>query len=107
LFGPGHKTSLVTGHDQETPEDTEPGLATHRKSTLFWNAYLAIPVRPRAAACLPLRTARISALRQLVLAVPAPVIADALGFHHTTTTRQHVRAGATWSQYAAGDHHAR
>ena len=52
---------------------------------------------------LPLRTARISALRQLVLAVPAPVVADALGFHHTTTTRQHVNAGATWSRYVAGE----
>ena len=52
---------------------------------------------------LPLRTARISALRQLVLAVPAPVVAGALGFHHTTTTRQHVKAGAPWSRYAGGD----
>ena len=52
---------------------------------------------------LPLRTARISALRQLVLQVPAPVIADALGFHHTTTTRQHVKAAGPWSQYAGGD----
>ena len=52
---------------------------------------------------LPLRTARISALRQLVLQVPAPVIADALGFHHTTTTRQHVNAGATWSRYVTGE----
>jgi len=50
---------------------------------------------------LPMRTARNSALRQLVLQVPAPVIAGALGFHHTTTTRQHINAGATWSQYAA------
>lgn len=49
---------------------------------------------------LPLRAARISVLRQLVLQVPAPVIADALGFHHTTTTRQHANAGATWSRYA-------
>jgi len=48
-------------------------------------------------------TARISALRQLVLQVPAPVIADALGFHHTTATRQHVKAGGPWSQYASGD----
>lgn len=56
---------------------------------------------------LPLRTARIAALRQLVLQVPAPVIADALGFHHTTTTRQHVNAGAPWSHYAGGDHQAR
>jgi hypothetical protein len=52
---------------------------------------------------LPMRTARISALRQLVLQVPAPVIADALSFHHTTTTRQHANAGATWSRYA-GNH---
>jgi hypothetical protein len=51
---------------------------------------------------LPLRTARISALRQLVLAVPAPVIADALGFHYTTTTRQHAHAGAPWSRYIGG-----
>ena len=50
---------------------------------------------------LPMSTTRISALRQLVLQVPAPVIAGALGFHHTTTTRQHINAGATWSQYAA------
>jgi integrase len=53
---------------------------------------------------LPLRTARISALRQLVLQAPAPVIADALGFHHTTTTRQHGHAGGPWSQYAGCDH---
>ena len=51
----------------------------------------------------PMRTARISALRQLVLQAPAPVIADALGFHHTTTTRQPANAGATWSRYAAGE----
>jgi len=41
-------------------------------------------------------------LRQLVLQVPAPVIADALGFHYTTTTRQHLNAGALWSHYAGG-----
>jgi hypothetical protein len=52
---------------------------------------------------LPMRTARISALRQLVLQVPAPVIADALGFHYTTTTRRHANAGGPWSRYAAGD----
>jgi hypothetical protein len=52
---------------------------------------------------LPLRTARIAALRQLVLQVPAPVIADALGFHYTTATRQHLNAGAPWSHYVGGD----
>ena len=32
---------------------------------------------------------------------PSLVIADALGFHHTTTTALHINAGASWSQYAA------
>jgi hypothetical protein len=50
---------------------------------------------------LPLREARISALRQLVVQAPAPVIADALGFHQTTTTRQVAHAGGTWNQYPA------
>lgn len=52
----------------------------------------------------PLGEARVSALRQLVLQAPAPVIAAALGVHHTTATRQAVHAGTTWSRYAAGDH---
>ena len=52
----------------------------------------------------PMRTARISALRQLVLQAPAPVIAEALGFHYTTTERQHANAGATWNRYPTGNH---
>ena len=51
-----------------------------------------------------MRTARISALRQLVLQAPAPVIAEALGFHHTTTQRQHANAAGTWIHYPGGDH---
>ena len=43
-----------------------------------------------------------SALRQLVLQAPAPVITQALGFHHTTTQRQRANAGGTWSHYAGG-----
>ncbi|MEV7628846.1 hypothetical protein [Actinoplanes sp. NPDC089786] len=39
--------------------------------------------------------ARISALRQLVLQAPAPVIAAALGVHHSKTTRQANNAGTT------------
>jgi hypothetical protein len=50
---------------------------------------------------LPLREARISALRQLVLDAPAPVIAGALGFHQTTTTRQVAHADGTWNRYRA------
>jgi hypothetical protein len=42
-----------------------------------------------------------AALRELVLQVPAPVAAAALGFHHTTTQRQRTAGGGTWSRYAA------
>jgi hypothetical protein len=52
----------------------------------------------------PLIEPRVSALRQLVLQAPAAVIADALGFHQTTTKRQHAHAGGAWSRYpACGD----
>lgn len=50
---------------------------------------------------LPMRDVRTTALRQLVTQAPAPVVADALGFHQTTTTRQFTAAGGTWSRYAA------
>jgi hypothetical protein len=50
---------------------------------------------------LPMRNARTSALRHLVVQAPAPVVADALGFHQTTTTRQFTAAGGTWNRYAA------
>jgi hypothetical protein len=49
----------------------------------------------------PISQARVSALRQLATQVPAPVIADALGIHQTTATRQAINAGTTWSLYAA------
>ena len=52
----------------------------------------------------PMRTARISALRQLVLQAPAPVIAEALGFHHTTTERQRTNAAGPWAHYPGPDH---
>jgi hypothetical protein len=51
----------------------------------------------------PLRRARVAALRQLALQAPAPVIAGALGFHHTTTHRQTIHAGGIWNRYAAPD----
>jgi hypothetical protein len=49
-------------------------------------------------------TARPSALRQLVLQAPAPVIARSPGFHDKTTTRIAAEAGGTWKHYAPGDH---
>ena len=51
----------------------------------------------------PLRHARVAAIRQLALQAPAPVIAEALGFHHTTTHRQTIHAGGIWNRYAAPD----
>lgn len=47
------------------------------------------------------RTTRVAALRQLVLQVPAPVVATALGLHQKTTDRQNRQAAGTWNRYAA------
>ncbi|MFD3822505.1 hypothetical protein [Streptomyces sp. NPDC058625] len=52
----------------------------------------------------PPQRGRISAIRQLVLQAPAPVIAKALGCHDETATRLVTEAGGTWSRYALGDH---
>jgi hypothetical protein len=41
----------------------------------------------------PALAGRTAALRQLVLQVPAPVVAQALGYHHNTTTRVATEAG--------------
>lgn len=52
---------------------------------------------------IPTTTGRTSAIRQHVLDMPAPVVADALGYHHVIATRIATQAGATWSRYAPGD----
>lgn len=43
---------------------------------------------------------RLAALRQLILQAPAPVVAQALGFHHHTTHRHHAAAGGSWNRYS-------
>lgn len=53
---------------------------------------------------IPGRTVRAAALRQLVLQVPAPVIAQALGFHDKTTTQVLTEAWGSWNRYAPSDH---
>ncbi|MFG2594182.1 hypothetical protein [Streptomyces sp. NPDC048438] len=45
-----------------------------------------------------------AAIRQQLLGLPAPVVADALGYHDKTTSRLLRASGGTWSRYAAGDH---
>ncbi|WP_405575629.1 hypothetical protein OG317_36860 [Streptomyces sp. NBC_01167] len=52
----------------------------------------------------PAQRGRPSAIRQLVLQAPAPVIARVLGYHDKTTTHLVMEAGGTWSRYAPGDH---
>ncbi|WP_198659283.1 hypothetical protein [Nocardiopsis sp. FIRDI 009] len=53
---------------------------------------------------IPGTAVRTSALRQLVLQAPAPVIARALGFHDKTTTQVVAQAGGTWNRYAPSDY---
>jgi len=84
-------------------------LATTARETpsgwLFPGQYIDQPIayttigRHLRALGFPLIAARVAALRHLVQEIPAPVVADALGFHQTSTARQVVNAGATWSRY--------
>lgn len=58
----------------------------------------------------PPQRGRTSAIRQLVLQAPAPVIAKApvvakaLGRHDKTTTRLVTEAGGAWSRYSLNGH---
>lgn len=52
----------------------------------------------------PGTAAPTAAIRQQLLELPAPVVADALGYHNKTTSRLIRETGGTWSRYAAGDH---
>jgi hypothetical protein len=47
---------------------------------------------------------RTSSIRQHVLAMPVPVVADALSYHPATATRLAAQAGGTFSRYAPGGH---
>ncbi|MEU9131846.1 hypothetical protein AB0D08_27700 [Kitasatospora sp. NPDC048540] len=53
---------------------------------------------------IPVAAARGAAVRQQLLELPAPVVADALGYHDKTTSRLLRENGGTWSRYATGDH---
>ncbi|GGX67183.1 hypothetical protein GCM10010324_10550 [Streptomyces hiroshimensis] len=68
------------------------------------------PMHPEALSALikvlgiPTIAGRGAAIRQHVLEVPAPVVADALRYHQVTATRLATQAGGPWSRYAPGDH---
>ena len=49
---------------------------------------------------IPAQATRVAALRQLVLQAPAPVIADALGYHNKHVAKVWAETGGTWKTYA-------
>jgi hypothetical protein len=51
--------------------------------------------------------ARTAALCELVLQASAPVIAEALGYSHTTTHKHLADAAGTWNQYPTARHNQR
>ena len=53
---------------------------------------------------IPAAAARGAAIRQQLLEMPAPVVADALGYHDKTTARLLNEGGGAWNRYAAGEH---
>jgi hypothetical protein len=77
---------------------------------LFPGRRASQPLRPEYLAKLvhqlgvPTVAGRTAAIRQHVLDMPAPIVADALGYHQVTTVKLATQAGATWSRYASGDH---
>ncbi|WP_223839171.1 hypothetical protein [Saccharopolyspora pogona] len=68
------------------------------------------PLRPEYLAQLvhklgiPASASRGAAIRQHLQDMPAPIVADALGYHPVTTARLATQAGTTWSRYTPGDH---
>ncbi|MFE5595626.1 helix-turn-helix domain-containing protein [Streptomyces sp. NPDC056549] len=85
--------------------------ATNQASRwLFPGRRAGQPARPDHLSALlgeigiPVAAARGAAARQQLLELPAPVVADALGYHDKTTSRLLRESGGTWSRYAAGDH---
>ena len=85
--------------------------ATNRNSPwLFPGRRAGQPMNPDDLAALvndigiPTTAGRTSAIRQHVLEMPAPVVADALSYHPVTTARLAAQAGGTFSRYAPGDH---
>lgn len=85
--------------------------ATNQASRwLFSGRRAGQPARPDHLSALlreigiPVAAARGAAIRQKLLELPAPVVADAPGYHDKTTSRLLRDTGGTWSRYAAGDH---
>jgi hypothetical protein len=84
--------------------------ATNHDSTwLFPGRRAGQPMNPNSLAALVNKAGvstagRAAAIRQHVLEMPAPVVADALAYHYVTTARLAAETGTDWSRYAAGEH---
>jgi hypothetical protein len=52
----------------------------------------------------PTGSGRTAAIRQHIMEMPAPVVADALSYHPVTTAKIATQVGVTWSRYSPGDH---
>ena len=52
----------------------------------------------------PAGRGRVLAIRQLLLTMPPPVVAKALGYREVSATPIANQTRATWGGYAAGDH---
>jgi len=96
---------LLSWIDQRTNMNT----ATNRDSRwLFPGRRAGQPMHPETLGALvtalgvPTVPGRVGAIHQHVLEMPAPVVADALGYHHNTATRAAAQAAAAWSRYTAG-----
>ncbi|MCW2933091.1 MAG: hypothetical protein JWM19_4053 [Actinomycetia bacterium] len=85
--------------------------ATNRNSPwLFPGRMAGQPMNPNVLAELvndigiPAIAGRTSAIRQHVLGMPAPVVADVFSYHPKTTALLAAQAGGSFSRYAPGDH---
>jgi hypothetical protein len=85
--------------------------ATNRDSRwLFPGRRAGQPLQPRTLSPLiyelgvPTTAGRTAAIRQHVLDLPAPIVAEALGYHQVTAARLAAEAGTTWTNYAGRGH---
>lgn len=109
---PGCKTErLLPGRDAaETAICRDCAAISQNSPWLFPGRRASQPMNPATLRDalrelgIPAEKGRTSAIRQLVLQAPAPVIAQALGYHDKSTTRIAAEAGAPWESYAPGDH---
>ncbi|MEU1217364.1 hypothetical protein ABZ424_34305 [Streptomyces sp. NPDC005790] len=82
----------------------------HACRWLFPGRRAGQPIHPDVLAALlndigiPTTAGRTAAIRQHVLEMPAPVVAEALSYHRVTTAKLAAQAGSNWTRYAAGDH---